>query len=104
MSRRILSNVFGALLFIATPISVFSASPETELKEKMMQAKSDTAAGAVAVTGVMQDCAAKIAAAPKNPLNRRPFELMLREAQDAAIKMVSPEAQKVFAAMLPRMQ
>ena len=103
MLRIIRLLAFGFALFAGLTGTVFAAAPDTEIKEKIINGKSDDAAGAMALTGAMQDCAARIGNAGRNPLMRRPFELLMREAQDAAIKMVSPEAQKVFAGMMPRM-
>lgn len=76
---------------------------DLDIREKIMLGKANSAAGANSIVAALQECAGFIANNPKNPSTRRPYELMMREAQDAAVRHVSPEAQKVYAAVLPRL-
>ncbi|HYF48254.1 MAG TPA: VWA domain-containing protein [Planctomycetota bacterium] len=94
------------VLLIATLIGLswsgFAASEIDQCRTKFTQAKDhDNAASAAALTGLISEAATKAAAAT-HFANRRNWEILLHDMQDAIGGMKSPEALKIFANMLPK--
>ncbi len=103
MPRISCGLVLGIFCAIGMIGSAFGASGEAEVREKLvLNSKNDTAAGAAMIVTAMQECAGRIAASGKSPLGRRPFEVLIRDAQDIVMTMKSADAQKVFANALGR--
>ena len=104
MMRIVSRLVMAAMLVCGIHATAWGGAAESDIKDRIAAGKgSDTAQGATALLSAMQECSARLAEAPKNPLQRRPFELLLRDAQDACAGLTSPAAHKVFATTLPRL-
>ncbi len=93
------------ILCALSTFKVFAISSETELRERIMfNVRKDGAEGANALASAIMDAAVKAQASAKSFKDRRSYELMMCEAQDALAKFTSPEAIKVLGAYLPRSQ
>jgi hypothetical protein len=95
---------FIASLLLTFTIFALHAASESDIRQKILfNKRANTAESATAMVDAIQECAAKIASSPKTPIGRRPFEVLISDAQEAITKMTAPEAQKVFAAGLGRL-
>jgi hypothetical protein len=80
------------------------AATDAELRVRITAcSKTDNAASASALMTILQECSARIQAQQRVPLGRRPFEVLMSEIQDAVTKIVSPDAQKVYAGALSKL-
>ena len=98
MQQRI--SFFAVVLLAST----LHASTDGDLLQKQINSmpKDDDARGANAVVLALVQTTTKSKAA-KHFADRRQYDLMTLQLQDLAAKMNSPEAQKIFAAQLPRL-
>ncbi|HYF51315.1 MAG TPA: hypothetical protein VEJ63_18010, partial [Planctomycetota bacterium] len=97
------SRTLTILFLIFTTAARCGTDGDLLQKQINTMPKDDDARGANALVQALTQTTTRSKAA-KHFADRRQYDLMTLELQELAAKMKSPEAQKVFAAQLPRLQ